>query len=128
MYGNVVLWKTKKQSTVTKSSTFAEYVALSELVSEILYIKEILVSFNTIIRNPVNIYEDNSSVIDIAKNGNFTKNSKHIEIQYHFVNENYEKGIIAIQKIASEENVADLLTKPLGKAQFEKLRNKLNLM
>lgn len=80
--------------------------------------KEILVNFNAIIRNHVNIYEDNSSVIDVAINRNFTKNSEQIEIQYHFVNENYEKGVIAIQKIASdqtqfvEENVADFLTKP----------------
>ena len=63
------------------------------------------------IEGPVKIYEDNSGAISIAKNGNFTKNSKHIEVQFHYVNEYVEKLIIEIEKIKSETNIADIFTK-----------------
>lgn len=47
----------------------------------------------------------------IAKFENFIENPKHIEVQYHFINENYENGLIDIVKIESENNVVDILTK-----------------
>ena len=83
---------------MTKSSTAAEYVALSETVSEILLIKDLLINF------------------------------KYIEVHYHIVNENYEKGLIEIVKVSSEKNIADILTKALGRVRFEKLRSLLNLI
>ena len=126
LYGNVIHWKSRKQGSVTKSSTAAEYVALSEAVSEILLIRDVLSSFKVEIKNPVNMYEDNSGAVSIAKYGNFTKKSKYIEVHYHFVNENYEKGLIDVVKISSEKNVADILTKALGRVRFENLRRLLN--
>lgn len=92
MFENVIYWKSKKQSSVTKSSTSAEYVALSECVSELILVKDILLDFNIEIENPISIFEDNSGTINIAKFGNFTKKSKYIETHYHFVNERYING------------------------------------
>ena len=80
LYGNVIHWISRKQGSVTKSSTAAEYVALSEAVSEILQIKDLLSNFNVEIKKPVNVYEDNSGAVIIAKYGNFTKRSKYIII------------------------------------------------
>ena len=59
LYGNVIHWKSRKQGSMTKSSTAAEYVALSEAVSQILLIKDLLINFNVEIKKPVNVYEDN---------------------------------------------------------------------
>lgn len=73
MYGNVIYSKSHKQSSVCKSSTYAEYIALSEAVTEIICIKEILKTFEINIETPIRIYEDNSGAIQIAKNGNYTK-------------------------------------------------------
>lgn len=126
MFGNVVCWKSKKQNNVTKSSTFAEYVALSESVSELKLIKDILDFFVKIDR-PITVYEDNSGAVAIAKYGNFTKNSKYIEVQYHFVNEHYINGLINIVKIDSDNNLADLFTKSLGRLKFIKFRAMLDL-
>ena len=128
LYGNVIHWKSRKQGSVTKSSTAAEYVALSEVVSQVLLIKDLLNSFKVKIEKPINIYEDNSEAVSIAKYGNFTKRSKYIEVHYHFVNENYEKGLIEIVKVSSEKNFADVLTKALGRVRFERLRSLLNLI
>lgn len=126
-FGNCIYWKTKKQSSVTKSSTSAEYVALSEAVSEIKFVKNLLNDFGIKIEKPIKIYEDNSGTILIAKFGNLTKRSKYIEIHYHFVNECYERREIDIVKVDTDENLADIFTKALGRLKFEKFRSLLNL-
>lgn len=98
--GNLVYWKTHKQKSVSKCSRFAEYTAMSEAVTEILFIRNMLIEiFNAEFENPVKMYEDNSGAVAIVKLGNFTKNSKHIGVQYHYVNENYGNRIIDIVKI-----------------------------
>lgn len=120
-FGNLIFWKTHKQNTVTKCSTFAEYIALSEAVTEVLFIRNLLSeSFDIKFCEPIKFYEDNSGAIAIAKFGNFTKNSKHIEVQYHYINENYENKKIDIVKIDTEHNLADILTKSLDKTKFKK--------
>lgn len=127
LFGNVIYWKSRKQKSVTKASTFAEYVALSEAVSELKFIKELLKTFNVKLTSPIDIYEDNLGALTIAKYGNFTKNSKHIEVYYHYVHECVEENMINIVKINTDENTADIFTKSLSKDKFEKFRNMLNL-
>ena len=128
MYKNIIYWKAQKQKTVTKNSTFAEYIALSEATTEILFVINLLkVAFNTTFEKPVKIYEDNSGAVAIGKFGNLTKNSKHIGVQYHYVNENYEKGVIDIVKIETKKNIADIFTKSLCKEKFNKIRELLNV-
>ena len=74
---NLSFWKTQKQSTVTKCSTFSEYTAIAEAVTEILFIKFLLCkSFNVEFNKPIKMCEDNSGAIAIAKFGNFTKTLK----------------------------------------------------
>lgn len=127
-FGNAIDWKSRKQKCVTKASTYAEYVALSEVVSEIEYIRELLKIFDIIVNDPIKIYEDNSGAIIIANNGNFTNKSKHIEIHYHYVHESVKNNLIEVCKIDTNEKVADVFTKALCKEKFEKFRNKLNIM
>lgn len=122
LYNNVIFWKSRKQNNVTKSSTFAEYVALSEAVTDVIFVRELLIEiFYVKFDSPIKMYEDNSGALTIAKFGNYTKNSKHIEVQYHFVNQNYEKGIIDIIKVDSNNNIADLLTKSYPKKNLLKI-------
>lgn len=129
MHGNVIFWKSKKQNVVAKCSTFAEYIALSEAVTEVLFIRNLCDEiFEMRLSNPFKIFEDNSGAVAIAKFGNFTKNSKHIEVQYHFINENYQKKIINIVKVETDRNLADMLTKALSKDKFMKNRLKLKLL
>jgi hypothetical protein len=123
LYGNVIVWKSRKQKCVTKASTYAEYVALSEAVGELTFIKEVMKIFNVILDNKlVKIYEDNAGVINIVKYGNFKKNSKHIEIHYHYVHECIKENLITVFEINTDENVVDIFTKALYKDKFEKFR------
>lgn len=128
LFDNVIFWKSKKQRSVTKSSTAAEYVALSEAVSEVLCTIELLKDFDINIKKPVEIYEDNTGALNIAKYGNYTKNSKYIETHYHFVNENFKRKIIDIVKVKSEDNEADIFTKALGRIKFKKFRKNLKII
>ena len=129
LYGNLIFWKTHKQNNVTKSSTFTEYTVMSEAVTEILFIRNLLIeSFDVKFERPIKLYEDNSAAVKIGKYGNFTKNSKHIEVQYHYINENYENGTMDIVKIDTSLNLADMLTKSLDKTKFVKNRNALKLI
>ena len=108
-------WKSRKQKCVTKASDYAEYIALSEAVSEMKVINELMKVFKINTSEPIKVYEDNSGVISIAKYGNFTKNSKHIEIHYHFVHDHVKKGLINVVKINLNDNIADVFTKWLCK-------------
>ena len=67
MFGNVVFWKSRKQSCVTKASTYAEYVALSDAVSEVKFLKNVTKIFDLNFDEPIVMYEDNSWALSIAK-------------------------------------------------------------
>jgi len=97
-------------------------------VSEIKVIVNLLKDFQANVTRPINVYEDNSGAVAIATFGNFTKNSKHIEVHYHFVHEYVEEGMIDIIKIEYENNIADILTKSLGRNNFDKFRIMLKLL
>ena len=111
-FGNVIDWKLRKQNCVTKASTYAEYVALTETVSEIKFV-ELIKFFNIELHDPIKIYEDNSGAINIATYGNFKKNSKHIEIHYYFLHEGVKEKLFEICKINTNENIADVFIKAL---------------
>lgn len=90
--------------------------------------KELLLkTFNGRLVKSTDVYEDNSGAIDIAKYGNFTKNSKHIEVHYHYVHKNVKENVINIVKVNSEDNISDIFTKALCKEKCEKFRYTLNL-
>lgn len=128
VYGNPVVWKSTKQKVVSKSSTFAEYYALSDCVDETLYVKQILIDVGfaeSLINIP--IHEDNNGTIAIAKYGNFTKKSRHIRVAIHFVTDLIKKNVIDVRKIDTAKNVADIFTKALGKIKFLEFRKDLNL-
>ena len=128
LYGNLIYWKSKKQKIVTKASTYAEYVALSEVVTKMEIMFELIKIFKIKIDKPIRFYEDNSGVVNLAKFGNFTKNSRGIEIHFHYVHNYVKDKIIDVVKINTDENLADIFTKALGKEKFEKFRNMLKLL
>ena len=99
--GNPIYWKTIKQKTVSRSSTHAKYYALADAAEEVLYIKGILCDLNIEEKYLCNIiiYEDNSGALTLAKNGNFVKRSKHIDVALHFVHELVSEGKVNITKM-----------------------------
>jgi hypothetical protein len=70
---------------------------------------------------------DNNSAISLCKNPVFHDRSKHIDTRYHFIRENMEKGKINVEHIGTNDQLADLLTKPLGTTKFLELREIIGL-
>ncbi|GKA34879.1 putative ribonuclease H-like domain-containing protein [Tanacetum coccineum] len=88
----------------------AEYVAAANYCGQVLWIQNQMLDYGFNIMN-TKIYIDNESTICIAKNLVFHSKTKHIEIRHHFIRDTYEKKLIQVLKIHTDDNVADLLTK-----------------
>ena len=123
MAGAAVSWKSRKQSCVAQSSSEAEYMALSAAVKEAIWLSNI-VGFGSgnSSADPILINVDNQGSIKMAKNDASGTRTKHIDIQYHFVRDCLLKEMFAIDYCPTSEMIADLLTKPLQRVQFMKLR------
>jgi methyl coenzyme M reductase subunit D len=77
-----------------------------------LWMKQALVDYGVKLEN-IPIMCDNKGAIDLSKNPVQHSRTKHIEIHHHFLKDNVQKGNITIEKVASEDNIADIFTKPL---------------
>ena len=101
---------------------------MQNIYSELKFVVEIMKNFNIKVSYPVKIFEDNLGAVNIGNKGNFTKNSKHIEIHYHYVHESVKENKIVLIKIDSNDNIANILTKALCKDKCEKFRKLLNIV
>lgn len=116
-----VSWLSKKQATVALSTAEAEYVALTTATQEAIWLRRLLTDVGKPLAEPVVINEDNQGAIAMAKNPVGHARTKHIDIRYHFVREGVQDGAIILKYVATDEMIADILTKPLPKHPFEKL-------
>lgn len=128
VYGSTVSWASRKQPTVSISSSEAEYVALSAAVSEAIWLSGILEDLNCKkLTDPVPIYEDNRGCIGLAKNAE-SKRIKHVDIKHHFIKDHVAAGTIKIEPISTTEQQADLFTKALDVTRFQSLRSKIGVI
>ncbi|PKU68172.1 Retrovirus-related Pol polyprotein from transposon TNT 1-94 [Dendrobium catenatum] len=123
----LISWHAKKQATVAKSSTEAEYRSLSSATSDTIWLRRLLAEFQLSQFKPTPIYCDNTSAIAIAHNPVFHARTKHIEIDYHFISDHIKHGDIQLHHISSEDQIADIFTKPLSTKRFNTLRSKLTI-
>ena len=123
---SLVSWGSKKQSTVDLSSTEAEYVAASSCCTQVLWIKHQLEDFG-IMLSEVPIKCDNTSTIALSKNPVFHARTKHIDIKHHFLRDHVQKKEISLEFVNTEEQVADIFTKPLDSTRFDHFRSCLGL-
>lgn len=127
--GGPVSWCVKKQKSVALSTMEAEYVALSEAIRELTYVKGQLrfMQFNEYVKDPTIIHCDNQSAILMCRNPMFHNRSKHVDIRYHYSREQVDRGNIEIIHLRSEDMIADIFTKPLSKSKHEDCVKLLNL-
>ncbi|GKB59835.1 hypothetical protein Tco_0916021 [Tanacetum coccineum] len=120
-------WFTIKQAALAISTTKSEYVSTRKACQQALWMKQALIDYAIRLHN-VLIMCDNKGAIDLRRNPVQHSRSKHIEIHHHFLCDNVQKGNISIEKVASEDNIADILTKPLKHEVFNYLRLGLGMM
>ncbi|GJU22032.1 putative ribonuclease H-like domain-containing protein [Tanacetum coccineum] len=125
----LISWQCKKQTIVATSTTEAEYVAAANCCGQVLWIQNQMLDYGFNFMN-TKIYIDNESTICIVKNPVFHSKTKHIAIRHHFIRDAYEKKLIQVLKIHTDDNVADLLTKAFDVSSYlgfkESLRRALD--
>ena len=109
------------------SSTEAEYIALSEVIKEAIWLKGLLKDFG-LSQKSVKIYCDNQSTIHLSKNQQYHSRTKHIDIKFHFIREQIEKQEVEVLKVHTSENTTDILTKVVTRTKFLKCLQTIGFM
>ncbi|GJW73876.1 hypothetical protein Tco_0133246 [Tanacetum coccineum] len=120
-------WFSKKQTALAISTTEAEYVSTGKACQHAIWMKQALVEYGVRL-DDIPIMCNNKGAIDLSKNPIQHSRTKHIEIRHHFLRDNVQKRNISIEKVSSEDNIADILTKPLKHELFNYLRLCLGMM
>jgi hypothetical protein len=124
----VVSWFSWKQKLVALSFAEVEYMAASQASCEAIWLRKLLVGIFGVQLRPMVIYCDNQSCIKLFENPVFHERSKHIEIKYLFIQDYVQRGAVELQIISTDEQVANILTKALGRGKFVPFRDKLGVV
>ena len=115
MFGQgAVSWRSKRQSIVALSSTESEYIAATEATQESIWLRSIIreLGYDT---PTTDMYGDNRGSIALSSSQIFHARTRHINARYHFIRQAIEEGIINFKWVPTDENIADLMTKALGR-------------
>ena len=122
-----VSWQSQKQRVVAVSSCESEYIAAATTACQGIWLSRLLGEFlNEEARAP-KLLVDNKSAISLSKNPVFHDRSKHIDTRYHLIRDYVEKGVLEIDYVRTEAQLSDILTKALGKIQFQRLRSRIGV-
>ena len=125
--GNLVTWRSKKQSVVARSSAEAEYRAMAQGICELLWLQKLLEELRLSERSKLTLYCDNKAAISITHNPVQHDRTKHIEIDRHFIKEKLTSGVLNLHHISSQKQLADVFTNGLSHRNFHSLIYKLGM-
>lgn len=125
--GGATTWSSKKQATVALSTMEAEYVALAHAARENIWLRSLFTELGIPPTSPIPILCDNRGAIDFSFNTGFHGRSKHIDMRHHFIRQKVESGEASVSHCASEDNLADIFTKPLSRDVHELQVHKLGM-
>ena len=117
----------KKQNLVSLSTAEAEYIAVGSYCAQLLWMKKLLYEYG-ISQDTMCVFYDNSSAINLSKNPVQHSKSKHIEIWYHFIRDLVEEKVVWLEFINTDNQKADIFTKPLDGSWFESFYRSLFLV
>ena len=123
--GASVSWFSRTQKCVTLSTTETECLALVDIIKEVLFLRQVWRFMLTEVGMPcIPVFEDNEGAVQLAQNPITNSNSKHIDVQHHFLTrELTERKEISVTHVPSGFQHADFLTKAISKESFEFHRN-----
>ncbi|GJV02603.1 putative ribonuclease H-like domain-containing protein [Tanacetum coccineum] len=127
IFRRLISWQCKKQTIVANYTTGVEYVAVASCCGQVLWIQDQMMDYGFNFMN-TKIHIDNESTISVIKNPVAHSRTKHIEIQFHFIRDCYEKRLIEVIKIHTDHNVVDLLTKGFDVTRFNFLVVSIGLL
>lgn len=130
LIGNgAVIWSSKKQRCTVSSTTKAEYISMCQASKDIVWATRWMeeLGFSKSMNMPIRLSGDNKGALDLIRNPEHHARTKHVDIQYHFVREVVEDGLAITQHVPTHEMIADIFTKPLTPAKFQKFRAMLGV-
>lgn len=125
--GSPISWSSRKQNGVARSSTEAEYRAVANTASEIRWISSLLRELEIHLPTPPVIYCDNIGATHLSANPVFHSRMKHLALDFHFIRDNVQAGILRVSHVSARDQLADPLTKALTKPRFQELLGKLGV-
>ncbi|XP_019100874.1 PREDICTED: uncharacterized protein LOC109132878 [Camelina sativa] len=123
---SLISWKSNKQDVVSSSSTEAEYRSLAQTTKELLWFRQILRDLRITPVAQTKLFCDNKSETYIASNDVFHERTKHVEIDCHTTRDQVKSGFLRLFHLSSENQLADILTKPLHLGPFYHLLQRLS--
>jgi transposase InsO family protein len=123
-----ISWKSRKQATVSLSSTEAEYKALSDSCKEGLWLRNVLTELCLRPNTAIPIHVDNEGAEALAKNPEHHARTKHIHARYHFIRECVQLREVELLHVSTKDMLADMLTKPLSRVLLEKHRTMFGIV
>ncbi|XP_071726893.1 uncharacterized mitochondrial protein AtMg00810-like [Rutidosis leptorrhynchoides] len=124
---NLISWSSKRQPTISRSSTEAEYRGVANVVSESCWLRNLLLELHHPIMKATIVYCDDVSTIFLSSNPIQHHRTKHIELDIHFVREKVARGQVRILHVPSRYQIADIFTKGLPRFLFDDFRSSLNV-
>ncbi|KAL6269518.1 hypothetical protein ACE6H2_026429 [Prunus campanulata] len=115
---NPISWQSKKQGSVSRSSTEAEYRALAHTAADLAWVRQVLLDLKVCLPEPPTISCDNLSALALSSNPIYHSRIKHLDIDFHFVRERVQRNDLTVQYIPTEEQLADVFTKGLHSPVF----------
>lgn len=124
---NNINWESRKQRCVALSSTEAEYLAITDVMKDLCFLKNFL--FEILCKDiDVILYNDNQSAHKLLEAKEYChKKTKHIDLRYHFIKDLIQKGFAKVKYLPSNNMIADVLTKPLGSTKHKEFVNRMNV-
>ena len=116
----------KKQNSVSLSTVEAEYITAGSYCIQLIWMKKLLYDYG-IPQDTMCVFCDNTSAINLSKNPVQHSKSKHIEIHYHFIWDLVEDKVVCLEFIHTDNQKANIFTKPLDGPRFESLRKTIGV-
>ena len=113
-----ISWMSRKQKSVALTTTEAEYIAASMACCESIWLRKLFSELFGHVLDTTVILCDNQSGIRLSENPVFHDRSKHIDIRYHYIRDMVQRGAVRLDHIGTDDQVTDILTKPMGKVKF----------
>jgi hypothetical protein len=123
----MISWGSRKQRVVADSSCYAEYIALHEASHEATFLWQLLSGLDLLDPCPTTLYCDNDAASKLTEDHMWHSRVKHIRVKYHHIRELVANGDLDVQRVRSSDNTLDILTKPLNRGDFLRLRIFLGL-
>jgi hypothetical protein len=124
---NPVTWSSQKQRVVDLSSCEAEYILAALGVCQVVWLSMLLADITKEEVQKFSLLIDNMSAIELSKNLVHHDRSKHIDTRYHYILDCIDQGMVDVDHVETDHQLADILTKPLGRVKFVELRTKLGV-